>query len=78
MMDFSWAGELGVLVAALVSSVFGWVSARNAERHTRPNGSGERIIDVVESNQRVLTQLLSKTIELDSRVDRIENGLRDK
>jgi len=78
LMDISWAGEMGVLVAAVVSSVFGWVSARKAERHTRPNGSGERIIDVVESNQRVLTQLLSKTIELDSRVDRIENGLRDK
>ena len=77
-MDISWAGEMGVLVSAVVSSVFGWVSARKAERHTRPNGSGERIIDVVESNQRVLTQLLSKTIELDSRVDRIENGLRDK
>ena len=45
-MDFSLAGELGVLVAALVSSVFGWVSARKAERHTRPNGSGERIITV--------------------------------
>ena len=74
-MEASWAGEIGVLVAAAVSSVFGWVSARKAERNTRPNGQGT-LVEIAERNHDLVTQILAKIIELDDRVDHIEEELR--
>lgn len=74
-MDIGGAGELGVLGAAVVSSLLGWISARKAERHVRPNGRGT-VIEIVERNQDSLHVVLEKLIELDKRVDRLEDELR--
>jgi len=66
--------QLGLILAVLVSSLFGWLSARRAEQHVRPNGNGT-IVEIVERNNRVLQELLVKMIHLDDRVDRIENEM---
>lgn len=70
-------GQLGLITAALVSSVFGWLTARKTERHVRPNGHGT-IVEIVERNHAAVTEVLRKVIELDTRVDRIETRLGDR
>ena len=60
--------QIGLIASVLVTSLLGLKTGRKNERSLRPNGHG--------TVSEVMEKVLVRVIDLDDRVDRIEERLR--